>query len=66
MTQVPGEQLSPRETARCHEEIRAQFGGLRALSPRHRPPAAPSCAGPVVVGELVSRKSMHPVRGGLR
>jgi hypothetical protein len=27
MTQVPGEQLSLRETARCHEEIRAQFGG---------------------------------------
>jgi hypothetical protein len=27
MTQVPGEQLGLRETARCHEEIRAQFGG---------------------------------------
>ena len=27
MIQVPGEQPSLRETARCHEEIRAQFGG---------------------------------------
>src|SRR5215472_4446064 len=27
MTQVPGEQLSGRERARCPEAIRAQFGG---------------------------------------
>jgi hypothetical protein len=27
MTQVPAEQASLREAARCHEEIRAQFGG---------------------------------------
>ena len=27
MTQVPGGQLSLREGARCHEVIRAQFGG---------------------------------------
>lgn len=27
MTEVPGEQLSLREPGRCHEEIRAQFGG---------------------------------------
>jgi hypothetical protein len=27
MTQVPGEQPSLREPARCREEIRAQFGG---------------------------------------
>jgi hypothetical protein len=27
MTQVPGGQLSMRELARCHEVIRAQFGG---------------------------------------
>ena len=27
MTQVPGGQLSLRERARCHEVIRAQFGG---------------------------------------
>src|SRR6266568_5319489 len=27
MTQVPSEQLGLRELARCHEVIRAQFGG---------------------------------------
>jgi hypothetical protein len=27
MTQVPGGQLNRRERARCHEAIRAQFGG---------------------------------------
>jgi hypothetical protein len=40
MTQVPGEQLSPRETARCHEEIRAQFGGYERChrDTGHQPP----------------------------
>jgi hypothetical protein len=27
MTQVPGEPLDPGELARCHQAIRAQFGG---------------------------------------
>ena len=67
MTQVPVGQLSLRELARCHEVIRAQFGGYERCHrnsgheplPHHR-------AGPVPVGELVSRNSAHPVRGGLR
>jgi len=41
--------------------------GVRTLPPRHRPrAAAPPCAGPVLVGALVSRDSAHPVPGGLR
>ena len=39
MTQVPSGQLSLRELARCHEVIRAQFGGYERChrSPGHEP-----------------------------
>ena len=67
MTQVPGGQLSLREGTRCHEVIRALFGGYERChrNTGHEPLPQP-CAGPVLAGELVSRNSAHPVRGGLR
>jgi hypothetical protein len=39
MTQVQGGQLTMRELARCHEVIRAQFGGYERChrSPGHEP-----------------------------
>ena len=48
MTQVPGEQLSLRELARCHEVIQAQFGGYERChrSPGHEPLPDHAGAGP--------------------
>jgi hypothetical protein len=67
MTQVPIGQLSLRERARCHEVIRAQFGGYeRCHRNTGHEPLPHHVRGPVLVGELVSRNSAYPVRGGLR
>ena len=66
MTQLPSGQLSLREHARCHEVIRAQFGGYERCHRYTGREAAPPRAGSVLVGELVSRNSTHPIRGGLR
>jgi hypothetical protein len=67
MTQVPGGQLSLRELARCHEVIRAQFGGYeRCHRNTGHEPLPHHVRGRVLAGKLVSRNSAHPVRGGLR
>jgi hypothetical protein len=66
MTQVPGGQFSLPEHARCHELIRAQFGGYHRCHRYTGHETRPTACGPVLGGELVSWNSTHPVRGGLR
>jgi hypothetical protein len=66
VTQVPRGQLSLGEGARCHEVIRAQFGGYERCHRNAATSRCPTTYGPVLVGELVSWNSAHPVRGGLR
>jgi hypothetical protein len=67
MTQVPSGQLSLREGARCHEVIRAQFGGYeRCHHSAGHEPLPHHVRGRSWVRELVRRDSAHPVRGGLR
>ena len=63
MTQVPSGQLSLRERARCHEVIRAQFGGYERCSrDTGHEPLPHHVRGRSLVGELVSWNSAHPVR----